>query len=56
MMMKFNGTTSSIYHMPGGGLQGTLLGVLEYLVQCNDYANRVQPDLRFKYVDEITNA
>ena len=50
MMVKFNGTTSSIYHMPGGDLQGTLLGVLEYLVQCNDYANCVQPDLRFKYV------
>ena len=54
MMVKFNGTTSSTYHMPGGGPQGTLLGVLEYLVQCNDNAHCVQPDLRFKYVDDLT--
>ena len=40
--------------MPGGGPQGTLLGVLEYLVQCNNNANCVQPDLRFKYVDDLT--
>ena len=53
MMVKFNGITSSTYHIPGGGPQGTLLGVLEYLVQCNDNANCVQPDLRFKYADEL---
>ena len=53
MMAKFNGITSSTYHMPGGGPQGTLLGVIEYLVQCNDYANCVQPDLRFKYEDDL---
>ena len=54
IMVKFNGTTSSTYHMPGGGCQGTLMGVLEYLVQCNDNANCVQPDLRFQYVDDLT--
>ena len=53
MMVKFNGTTSSTYYMPGGGPQGTLLGVLEYLVQCNDNANCLQPDLRFKYANNL---
>ena len=32
--VKFNESTSRVHHMPGGGSQGTLLGVLEYLVQC----------------------
>ncbi len=54
MSVKFNGSTSKTYHMPGGGPQGTLLGVLEYLVQCNDNADCVSTDCRFKYVDDLT--
>ena len=45
MSVKFNGSTSKTYHMPGGP-QGTLLGVLEYLVQCNDNADCVNTDLQ----------
>ena len=41
--------------MPGGGpLQGTLLGVLEYLVQSNNNDDCVDETLRFKYVDDLT--
>ena len=40
--------------MPGGGPQGTLLGVLEYLVQCNNNADCVDETLRFKYVNDLT--
>ena len=54
MSVKFNGVTSDTFEMPGGGPQGTLLGVLEYLVQSNDNADCVQSDLRFKYVDDLT--
>ena len=54
MIVKFNGNTSSTYHMSGWGPQGTRLWVLEYLAQCNDNANCVQSDLRFKYVDDLT--
>ena len=36
MSVKFNKSTSRVHHMPGGGSQGALLGVLEYLVQCNN--------------------
>ena len=46
--------SSKTYHMPGGGPQDTLLGVLEYLVQCNDNADCVNTDCRFKYVDDLT--
>ena len=54
MSVKFNGNTSRVHHMPGGGPQGTLLGVLEYLVQCNNNADCVDETLRFKYVDDLT--
>ena len=41
--------------MPGGGTQGTLLGVLEYnLVQWNKNADCVDENLRFKYIDKFT--
>ena len=33
--MKFNGATSSEYSLIGGGPQGTLLGLIEYVVQSN---------------------
>ena len=38
--------------MPGGGprIEGTLLQGVQY----NDNANCVRPDLRFKYVDDLT--
>jgi hypothetical protein len=54
MCVKLNGAISDVFQMPGGGPQGTLLGVLEYLVQSNDNADCVQSDLRFKYVDDLT--
>ena len=39
MQVKFNGETSDILTLIGGGPQGTLLGGLEYLVQSNDNAD-----------------
>ena len=44
MSVKFNGSSSKTYQMPGGGPQGKLLVVLEYLVQCNDNADCVNTD------------
>ena len=54
MQVKFDGTYSSTYKLPGGGPQGTLLGLIEYLVQSNDNADNVDPDMRFKFVDDLT--
>ena len=36
MQVRFNNTYSSTHRLPGGGPQGTLIGLLEYLVQSND--------------------
>ena len=54
MAVKLNGVTSDTFQMPGGGPQGTLFGVIEYLIQSNNNADCVDPDLRFKYVDDLT--
>ena len=54
MQVKFNGKYSSTHRLPGGGPQGTLIGLIEYLVQSNDNADCVDVDMRFKYVDDLT--
>ena len=48
MEVRFCQTYSSTHKLPGGGPQGTLVGLIEYFVQSND------PDMRFKYVDDLT--
>ncbi len=53
MSVKFNGCMSEVFSMPGGGPQGTLLGVIEYIVNSNDNANCVDVKKRFKYVDDL---
>ena len=54
MQVKFNGEVSEFLGLIGGGPQGTLLGGLEYLVQSNDNADNVQPEDRFKYIDDLS--
>ena len=44
---------SALMTLIGGGPQGTLIGGLEYQVQSNDNANIVQPENRFKYIDDL---
>ena len=52
--VKFNGEVSDVYGLIGGGQQGTLLGLIEYLVQSNDNADCVSPQDRLKYVDDLS--
>ena len=54
MRVKFNGELSEVHDLIGGGPQGTLLGLLEYLVQSNDNANCVDSEDRFKYIDDLS--
>ena len=54
MQVKYNDKYSSTYWLPGGGPQGTLIGLIEYFVQSNDNADCVEPDMRFKYVDDLS--
>ena len=53
MTVKFNGATSKRHGLVGGGPQGTLLGLIEYLVQSNDSADCVNEEDRYKYVDDL---
>ena len=54
MQVRFNNNYSSTHQLPGGGPQGTMIGLIEYLVQSNDSADCVDQDMRFKYVDDLT--
>ena len=54
MQVRVNNTYSSTYRLPGGGPQGTLLGLISYFVQSNDSANSVETNKRFKFVDDLT--
>ena len=54
MKVKWNGHTSRIYEMNGGGAQGGLPGILEYLSQNNDCANFISEDERYKFIDDLS--
>ena len=54
MQVKFNDIYSGVHKLPGGGPQGTLLGLIEYFIQSNDNADCVDADKRFKFVDDLS--
>ena len=54
MQVRLEDKLSSTYHLPGGGAQGTLLGVLQFLVQNNDNADCLEEDMRYKFVDDLS--
>ena len=54
MKVKFNEEVSEFLTLIGGGPQGTLTGGIEYLVQSNDNADNVEPENRFKYIDDLS--
>ena len=54
MQVKWNGKTSKTKNMNGGGAQGGLLGILEYLSQNNDCAGFLSDEDRYKYIDDLS--
>jgi hypothetical protein len=54
MVVKWHGETSSVRELNGGGPQGETFGIWEYLAQSNNSADCVDPDNRFKFVDDLT--
>ena len=52
--MKWNGQTSSFQRMNGGGAQGGLPGILEYLSQNNDCATFLSEDERYTYINDLS--
>ena len=54
MIVKWHGVESSTRKMNGGGAQGSLWGILEYLSQSNDNTKFIDPKKKFKFIDDLS--
>ena len=54
MTVKWHGNLSATRDLPGGVPQGCLFGNLQYKVGSNDNTIHVSPDLKFKFVDDLS--
>ena len=54
MFEKWHGKQSKRRKLNGGGPQGGTLGIFEFLSQSNTNATSVDPELRWKWVDDLT--
>ena len=54
MMVKWNGEMSQTRTLNGGGPQGGLMGILEYLSQTNDNVDFIPEEDRFKFIDDLS--
>ena len=54
MRVKWNNQKSSEYPLNGGGPQGDVLGILEYLSQTNKNIDFLNVDEKFKFIDDLS--
>ena len=54
MKVKWNKESNSTHILNGGGPQGELMGILEYLSQTNDNTNILDDDEKFKFIDDLS--
>ena len=54
MYVKWHNKLSHEQHLNRGGPQGSIFGILEYLVKSNKNANCLECSERFKFVDDLT--
>ena len=54
MKVKWNKESSSTHILNGGGPQGGLMGILEYLSQTNDNTDFLDDDEKFKFIDDLS--
>ena len=54
MQVKWKNQLSSPRDLPGGGPQGSSLGLLEYDSQSNDNTEFLSPEDKFKFVDDLS--
>ena len=54
MIVKWHGLESSMRHLKGGGPQGALWGILEYLSQTNANTDYICSDKKFKFIDDLS--
>ena len=52
--VRFNGENSSEHELPGAGSQGTILGMLLYQANTNQNTDFMDPDMCYKWVDDVT--
>ena len=53
MRVKWNGKKSSAHDLNGGGPQGGLMGILEYLAQTNHNTDFLSDEDKFKFIDDL---
>ena len=54
MIVKWHGQESTLRKLIGGGPQGALWGILEYLAQSNDNTDFVEKSKKFKFIDDLS--
>ena len=54
MSVRWHGVTSSQRTLSGSGPQGSTLGLLEYLSQSNDNTRNIDPELKYKWLDDLS--
>ena len=54
MRVKWHNELSTERDLPGGGPQGSSLGLHEYDSQSNDNADFLPPDDKYKFVDDLS--
>ena len=54
MKVKWKKSVSSIRDLPGGGPQGSSVGLLEYDAQSNDNTSFIPEDDKYKWVDDLS--
>ena len=54
MKVKWNKKTSKMHTLNGGGPQGGLMGILEYLSQTNKNTDFIDPEDKFKFIDDLS--
>ena len=54
MIVKWKDHLSTTRDLPGGGPQGSTLGLLEYDVNSDSNADHVPVDMKFKFVDDLS--
>ena len=54
MIIKWKNHLSTTRDLPGGGPQGSTLGLLEYDVNSDSNADHVSVDMKFKFVDDLS--
>ena len=54
MSVRWHGVTSSERPLSGSGPQGSTLGLLEYISQSNDNTEGIPPELKYKWLDDLS--